>query len=172
LSDRHADLGGSDGPPDRNCGPVNPTFDALREFASIFLLLGVVVWGLVSVRHRLRPWYVVFWGAAALVSIPATLYMLAEARAGSFTGWGGLGMVIILLPAVFVAALSITALLTLAVLVPRYGFNEQSPEARDAERQRRRDPAVVKAKAIRNLQIYAVLIAGALLLLKLRALGR
>lgn len=123
-------------------------------------------------RHRLRPWYLIFWGGCAIVSLPITLYLVTEARAGNFSGWGGLGMVMILLPAAFVAALSVTALITLAVLIPRYGFNEQSPEAREAERQRRRDPAVVRAKAIRDLKIYAVMLAIALLILKLRALGR
>ncbi|WP_367887970.1 hypothetical protein [Pseudogemmatithrix spongiicola] len=147
-------------------------WNSIREFAGIFLLLGVVVWGLVTVRHRLRPWYLLFWGAAALVSLPITIYLITEARAGNFSGWGGLGMVMILLPAAFIAALSVTALLTLAVLVPRYGFNKQSPEEREAERQRRRDPAVIRAKAIRDLKIYAVVIALAVLYLKLRTLGR
>ncbi|MBA3853782.1 MAG: hypothetical protein C0503_05155 [Gemmatimonas sp.] len=152
--------------------PIQEPWNTIREFAGLVLLLGVVVWGLVNVRHRLRPWYLIFWGASAIVSLPITVYLVTEARAGNFSGWGGLGMVIILLPAAFVAALSVTALLTLAVLIPRYGFNEQSPEAREAERQRRRDPAVVRAKAIRDLKIYAVMIAIALLILKLRALGR
>lgn len=152
--------------------PMQEPWNSIREFASIFLLLGVVVWGLVNVRHRLRPWYLLFWGAAALVSVPITLYLVTEARAGNFSGWGGLGMVMILLPAAFIAALSATALLTLAVLVPRYGFNKQSAEEREAERQRRRDPAVIRAKAIRDLKIYAVVIALAVLYLKLRTLGR
>ena len=152
--------------------PMQEPWNSIREFASIFLLLGVVVWGLVTVRHRLRPWYLLFWGAAALVSLPITIYLITEARAGNFSGWGGLGMVMILLPAAFIAALSATALLTLAVLVPRYGFNKQSAEEREAERQRRRDPAVIRAKAIRDLKIYAVVIALAVLYLKLRTLGR
>jgi len=152
--------------------PMQEPWNSIREFASIFLLLGVVVWGLVNVRHRLRPWYLLFWGAAALVSVPITLYLVTEARAGNFSGWGGLGMVMILLPAAFIAALSATALLTLAVLVPRYGFNKQSAEEREAERQRRRDPAVIRAKAIRDLKIYAVVIALAVLYLNLRTLGR
>lgn len=152
--------------------PMQEPWNSIREFASIFLLLGVVVWGLVNVRHRLRPWYLLFWGAAALVSVPITLYLITEARAGNFSGWGGLGMVMILLPAAFIAALSATALLTLAVLVPRYGFNKQSAEEREAERQRRRDPAVIRAKAIRDLKIYAVVIALAVLYLNLRTLGR
>lgn len=152
--------------------PMQEPWNSIREFAGIVLLLGVVVWSLVSVRHRLRPWYLLFWGAAAIVSVPITLYLVTEARAGNFSGWGGLGMVMILLPAAFIAALSVTALLTLAVLVPRYGFNKQSPEEREAERQRRRDPAVIRAKAIRDLKIYAVVIALAVLYLKLRTLGR
>lgn len=152
--------------------PMQEPWNSIREFAGIFLLLGVVVWGLVTVRHRLRPWYLLFWGAAALVSVPITIYLVTEARAGNFSGWGGLGMVMILLPAAFIAALSVTALLSLAVLVPRYGFNKQSPEEREAERQRRRDPTVIRAKAIRDLKIYAVVIALAVLLLKLRTLGR
>jgi len=151
-------------------------WESVREFASIFLLLGVVVWGLVQARRRLRPWYLLFWGGCALVSVPITLYLVTEARAGNFSGWGGLGMVMILLPAAFVAALSITALLTLAVLVPMYGFDQRPADVRraerEAERQRRRDPTVIKAKAIRDLKIYAVLLALAFLFLKLRAWGR
>lgn len=151
---------------------MNPTFEVFREFAGVLALLGAVVWGLWNVRHRLRPWFLYVWGALAAVSLSVTLYLVAEARSGSYSGWGGIGLIVILLPAAFVAAASITALLTLAVLIPRYGFNVQSPEEREAERQRRRDPAVMRAKALRDLKVYALLFAVVLLILKLRALGR
>lgn len=152
--------------------PLQQPWETLREFAGLLVLLGAVVWGLVQARHRLRPWFFYFWATAAAVSIPIVLYMVAEARAGSFTGWGGLAAIIILLPAAFMAAMSIVALLTLAVLIPKYGFNKQTPEEREAERQRRRDPQAIRADAVRKLKIYAMLLAIALLIVKLRALGR
>lgn len=152
--------------------PLQQPWESLREFAGLLILLGAVVWGLVQARHRLRPWFFYFWATAAAISIPIVLYMVAEARAGSYTGWGGLAVIIVLLPAAFVAAMSIVALLTLAVLIPKYGFNKQTAEEREAERQRRRDPRVIRADAIRKLKIYALVLALAFLVLKLRALGR
>lgn len=142
----------------------------VREVVPALLILGAVVWGLVDARHRLRPWYVVVAGLAALISVPFTVILIFSARAGEFTGWGGLGLIIMLLPAVFVAALSVTALATLAVLVPRYGFNKQTAAERVEERRRRKDPTVQRAQAIRELKISSSLLAVVMLVLWLRGL--
>jgi len=152
----------------RLCRAVNTHFELLREVVPLLLILGSVVWGLVNARHRLRPWYVAIAGLGAVVSVPATLALLASARSGQFTGWGGLGMVILLLPAVFVAALSVTALATLAVLVPRYGFNTPSEAERAEERRRRHDPNVQRADALRKLKLTASMFTVVLLVSWLR----
>ena len=149
---------------------MNPTYETLREFAGIFILLGAVVWGLWTARRRLRPWFVVFWGALAAISIPTALYVWNEAQAGAYTGWGGMVVIVVLLPAAFVAALSLTALLTLAVLIPKYGFNEQTPEEREAERQYRRSPEYLRKKNIRDLKITGAMLAVVLLIVAFRRL--
>ncbi len=151
---------------------MNDRWELLREFAPIVLFLGVVVWGLWDVRRRLSPWHLIIPGAGAAVSLPITFYFVSGARAGEFTGWGGLGVVMLLLPAVFVAALSVTALLTLAILIPRYGFNPLTPEQRAELRRERRSPEGQRKLALFKLKASAVMLIVALLLLKLRIFER
>lgn len=149
---------------------MNIPLSALREFAPIVLLLGTVVWGLWTVRRRLRPWHLWLPAGAAAVSVPMTLWLVTGARSGQFTGWGGLGLVLMLLPAVFVAAFSVTALLTLAVLLPRHGFDTRPADERKAERQAERaarnTTEARRARAKRELTIAAVMLLVALLVLK------
>ena len=149
---------------------MNIPLSAVREFAPIVLLLGVVVWGLWTARRRLRPWHLWLPVSTAVVSVPMTTWLLAGARSGQFTGWGGLGLVLLLLPAVFVAALSVTALLTLAVLLPRYGFDTRPAEERKAERAaeraERNSPEGRRTRAVRELKVTAVMLLIALLILK------
>ncbi len=151
---------------------VTANWELIREFAPIVMLLGAVVWGLVHARHRLRPWYAWLSGLGALVSLPLTFLLLSEARAGTFTGWGGLGMILIFLPAVFVAAFSATALATLAVLVPRYGFNPPTKTEREAEWERRSSPEGQRGLAIFKLKFSVIGLAIVLLIIWLREFMR
>lgn len=149
---------------------MNDPLSAFREFAGLFAIVAVVIWGLWSARRRLRPWFLIAWGGAAAVSVPITIYLVTAARGGEFSGWGGLGLIIMLLPAAFVAALSIVALLTLAVLIPLYGFDNRPAELRQAERKAereyRRSSEGRRERAKRDLKIYAVMLVLALLYLK------
>ena len=150
---------------------VNDRLGMLREGLPVVLILGAVVWGLWDSRHRLRPLYLWVAAGGAIVSLPVTAWLILAARSGEFSGWGGWGLVILLLPAAMVAALSLTALLTLALLLPRYGFNPPTPEQRAEARRQRRSPAAVRSRALRELKIAAIMLGVVLLLLKLRVLG-
>lgn len=146
--------------------------ELLREFTPVVLLLGVIVWGLVDTRRRLRRWYLGIAALGATVSLPITLYLLAEARAGNLSGWGGLGAALILLPAMFVAAASVTALVTLAILVPRYGFNPPTAAEREAERKHRRSPEGRRELALFKLKLSSIGLVIVLLVALLRGLMR
>lgn len=91
------------------------SLEAVREFLPIVVLLGIVPWGLRTQRRRLRPWHLWLPATGAMVSVPTTMWLVTAARSGPFSGWGGLGLVLVLLPAAVVAALRVTALPTLAV---------------------------------------------------------
>jgi hypothetical protein len=153
---------------------VPNTFDSFREFAGLAAIAGFVVWTQWQARRRLRPWYLIAWGGLAAISLPITLYFYTAGRNGEFTGWGGLVVIIVGLPALFIAAVSIIALLTLALLIPRYGFDQRPAEVRraerKAERERWRSPEAQQERAKKQLKVYAVLIVLAVLYLKLMPL--
>jgi hypothetical protein len=142
--------------------------ETFREFAPVLLLLAAVVWGLWDARRRIRPWFLYLYGGLAAVSLPMTFYLVSGAQSGEFSGWGGLGMILILLPAVFIAAVSVTALATLAILIPRYGFCKLTPEQRAAERARRRSPEGRQELALFKFKVSVVMLAVVLLALTLR----
>ena len=144
----------------------------IREFLPVVLVLGAIVWGLVHNRRRLRPWYLLVAALAAAVSVPLTLYLVTEARAGNLSGWGGLGALLILLPAVFVAAISVSALVTLAILVPRYGFNPPTAAEREAARKHRRSPEGRREFALFRLKLSAIGLGIVLSVIALRELLR
>lgn len=147
---------------------MNDKWEMIREVVPVVLILGFVIGALVDARHRLRPVYLWVAGFGAIVSVPITVWFIAEARAGNLSGWGGLGALLIVLPAAFVAALSLTALLTLAVLIPRYGFNPPTKAERDAAWKQRWSPEGRRAAAIFRLKFSAVGLVIVLLVIWLR----
>ena len=151
---------------------MNDRWALVKELAPVALILGAVVWGLVDARRRLRPWYAWLAGLGAVVSIPISAWLLSEARAGNFTGWGGLGALLFLLPAIFVAALSVTVLVTLAILLPRYGFDARTAAERAEDRQRRKSPEGQRAQAIFKLKLSAIGLVIALSVLLFRKFTR
>ncbi len=134
----------------------NDSFAAVREFAPILLILGAVVWTGWSGRRRIRPWHLWLTLGAVLISVPMTIALLVSARSGSWSGWGGLGLVVLLLPAGMVAALSVTALIMMAILLPRFGFDPRTHDQRRAARVAARTPEARRDHAIFRLKFSLV----------------
>lgn len=145
---------------------MNGITDQTREIASIAMLFVAVVVGVWGERRRLRPWYFAAAGAIALLSIPVTLSLSGMAKAGEFSGWGGLAVVIYLLPAAFLAAVSVTALVTMTALLPFYGFDTRTREQRRAERRFRRSPVGQRLEAKRGLTRVLIVLALVVLVFK------
>ena len=150
---------------------MNPSEIGFREFFPFVLMLGGVVWSVWEVRRRLSKWHLIIAAFLAFISVPTTLYMVTEMRAGNYSGWGGLGALMVLLPAGFVAVVSVTVLATLAVLVPRYGFNPLSAEQRAALRAHRQSPAGRKELAMFKLKMALGGLVIALLVYAARLFG-
>lgn len=145
---------------------MDPLNDRTREFLSIAMVFAAVVVAVWGQRRRLRPWYFMVAGAMALISIPITVMMLRMAKAGEFTGWGGLSLVIVLLPAALVAASSVTALITMSVLLPFYGFDTRTREQRRVEKRFRRSRAGQYMELKHRLNGILILIAVAILMFR------
>jgi hypothetical protein len=147
----------------------NDPLGPFRELAPIILVFGTIIWSMWSARERLRPWQLWLAVVAAAVSVTMTLALYSSARAGAWTGWGGLGLVMLLLPAAFVAAVSVTTLIMFAILLPRYGFDQRTPSERRAARAAERSPEGQRAFAVRKLRLsLGGLVVAAVMLIAAR----
>lgn len=142
---------------------MNGISDQTREFASIAMVFVAVVVAIWGQRRRLRPWYFAVAGTLAVVSITISLVLANMAKAGEFTGWGGILLVMFLLPAALLAASSVTALITMTALLPFYGFDTRTREQRRAEQRFRRSPVGQRIKAKRELTRLLIMLALVLL---------
>lgn len=145
---------------------MNPLNNQTREVLSMAAVFVAVVIGVWGERRRLRPWYFAVAGVVALVTIPIVLTLLRMARAGEFTGWGGLVLIVYLLPAALLAATSVTGLLTMTVLLPFYGFDTRTREQRRAERRFRRSAVGRRLEGRRKLNLTLMLLAIVVLVFK------
>ncbi|MCU0649603.1 MAG: hypothetical protein MUF00_16540 [Gemmatimonadaceae bacterium] len=150
----------------------NDPLGPVREIAAIVLTFGAVILSMWFARRRLQRWQLWLAVGAAVVSVPLTITLISSARAGEWSGWGGLALLVVLLPAAFVAALSVTALLMFAILLPRYGFDARTPEERRAARAAERSPEGQRAFAVRRLKVSAAGLVVVLLMLGVSRLMR
>lgn len=136
-----------------------------REYGFVVALLVAVAIGLWRERTRLRPWHL-WTPLVGLVASALGLFIGSSAtRSGGFVGMGAMLPVLMMFGAAFVALVSTTVLLTLAVLLPRYGFDRRPAAVRAREYQRWRNPPDRRARSLRWLGFYmGIILIGALVL--------
>lgn len=141
----------------------------VRGYGLVIALLIAVAAGLWLERTRLRPWHLWLPVFGFIASALGLFIGAAAQRSGGFSGWAALLPVLIYFGSFFFAAVCATALITLAVLLPRYGFDRRPADVRGREYQQWRYERG-RARSQRWLAFYTGLIVIGSLAFKVREL--